>query len=59
MSSGASSCAIALQLGLHLGGGDLLAVGLAGHVEHDARGEEPLERQLVDRLARSPATVEL
>ncbi len=29
-----------------------LAVRLGGHVEHDAGPEEPLERQLVDRLRR-------
>ena len=32
-----------------------VAVSLRGHVEHDARTEEPLERELIDRLRALPA----
>ena len=38
---------------------DRVAVRAAVEVEDDAGAEEPVERQLVDRLRRRPAIVEL
>ena len=47
----------ARQGGLHVRRLDLLAVGLGGHVEDDAVGEEPFQRQLVD--GRGPMSLDL
>ena len=43
------------ERGLDLGARDRVAVRLGREVEHDAGREEPLERQLVDRLRRLAA----
>ena len=45
---------------LEVGGRERLAVRAVGGVDHDARGEEPVERELVDGLrAARPSIVEL
>ena len=55
MSSSASSCPIRSSSACTSGTSTASPSCLGRHVEHDAVGEEPLERQLVDRLARLAA----